>query len=231
MFLITGLGNPGAKYASNRHNIGFMAVDTIHRHYNFSPFKNKFQGLVADGTINSTKVLLLKPSTYMNESGRSVREACQFYKISLDNLIVIYDELDLPPGKVRVKKGGGSGGHNGIKSIDAHLGKEYRRLRLGIGHPGDRNKVSNYVLGDFGKADDDWLTPLLDDLAKASPFLISGQDSSFMNKMTQKIDKNAPRTKPIGIEDSHQQLRQTEKKQPSEGAMADMLKKLLGPKE
>ena len=184
MLLLVGLGNPGAEYARNRHNIGFMAVEAIARRHGFSPWKKRFQGQTAEGTVAGDKVLALEPLTYMNLSGQSVGAALQFFKLKPEQVVVFYDELDLPPGKIRVKKGGGAGGHNGIRSMDAHIGKEYWRVRLGIGHPGDKNLVSNYVLHDFAKADQSWLEPLLDACADAFPLLVQGQPENFMNKVT-----------------------------------------------
>lgn len=239
MFLIVGLGNPGAKYAENRHNIGFMAVDEIHHRHGFAPFRSKFQGQIADGTIDGIKTLLLKPTTYMNESGRSVREVCQFYKIQEKDIVVIYDELDLAPGKVKVKTGGGSGGHNGIKSLDAHIGKDYRRVRLGIGHPGDKNLVSGYVLRDFAKADSTWLEPLLEAVALSVDTLVKGEDANFTNKLALRLNSNEPpgargqlnrAAKHEKKSKSHiHQARQTGVKElPKSGPMADILKKLFG---
>jgi len=183
MYLLVGLGNPGSDYANNRHNIGFMAVDDIHRHYSFAPFHTKFQGEVADGTIAQEKVLILKPATFMNESGRSVAEATQFYKIKPENVIVLHDELDLAPGKIRAKKGGGLAGHNGLKSIAAHIGQEFHRVRIGIGHPGDKDRVTGHVLKDFSKADQDWVEPLLDAMTVSIDKLIAGDDSGFATKV------------------------------------------------
>ncbi|WP_142847298.1 aminoacyl-tRNA hydrolase [Telmatospirillum sp. J64-1] len=183
MLLLVGLGNPGSGYAKNRHNIGFMAADEIVRRYSFGPWRSKFQGQLAEGSINGQRCLMLKPETYMNLSGQSVAAAARFLKIPVIDIVVIHDELDLAPGKLRVKRGGGAGGHNGLKSIDAHLGKEYRRVRLGIGHPGDRNLVSPYVLQDFSKAEEVWLHPLLDAVAEAFPLLIQGDDNLFMTKV------------------------------------------------
>ncbi|MEO1066229.1 MAG: aminoacyl-tRNA hydrolase [Pseudomonadota bacterium] len=241
MFLIVGLGNPGAKYDGNRHNIGFMAVDEIARRHGFSDFKKQFQGEIAQGSIAGIKTLLLKPTTFMNESGRSVGEAARFYKIPLDQIMVIYDELDLAPGKARVKKGGGSGGHNGIKSIDAHIGKDYRRLRLGIGHPGDKNLVSGYVLHDFAKADQVWLDPLLAGVADCADMLAEGEDANFLNKLALKLNSNEPpgakgqsnrAAKHEKKGQSHiYQARQKKPAIPTTGPMADMLKKLFGGKD
>ena len=184
MLIIAGLGNPGGKYAAHRHNIGFMAADEIVHRHSFGPWKNKFNAEISDGKLNGEKVLVVKPQTFMNESGQAIGEILRFYKEDLSNLVVIYDELDLPAAKLRIKTGGGSGGHNGIKSIDAHCGKEYRRMRLGIGHPGAREKVTGHVLGDFAKADREWLDKLLQAIADNAPLLATGKDASFMNKVT-----------------------------------------------
>ncbi len=184
MLLLVGLGNPGAEYARNRHNIGFMAVEEIARRHGFGPWRKRFQGQTAEGTVGGEKVIALEPLTFMNLSGQSVAAALQFFKLKPENVVVIHDELDLPPGKIRVKKGGGHGGHNGLRSIDAHLGKEYWRIRLGIGHPGDKDRVSGYVLHDFAKAEQSWLDPLIDAVADAFPLVVKGQPENFMNKVT-----------------------------------------------
>jgi PTH1 family peptidyl-tRNA hydrolase len=238
MLIIAGLGNPGAKYAGNRHNIGFMAVDEIVRRHGFSPWRKKFQAEVSEGLLGGESVLLMKPQTYMNESGRAVGEAMRFYNLGPEDIVVLYDELDLAPGKVRIKTGGGSGGHNGIKSIDAHCGKDYRRVRLGIGHPGSRDRVTGYVLGDFAKADAEWLEPLIEAVGSHADLLAGGDDAGFMNKvalamgsMTPVEDKPA---KPVAKKQSHiHQARVAAKKPPmaKSGPMADMLKKLLGDKD
>ena len=183
MHLIVGLGNPGGKYARNRHNIGFLAVEEIARRNGFPPFRDKFKGLVSEGQIGNERVLLLKPQTYMNASGESVEAAAQFYKIEPARITVIYDEIDLVPGKARVKNGGGTGGHNGIRSIDPRIGKDYRRVRLGVGHPGNKDAVMPWVLGDFSKADLVWLEPLLTALADNADLLVKGDDNGLMNKL------------------------------------------------
>lgn len=177
-----GLGNPGAKYAYNRHNIGFIAVDEIHDAHRFQPWRRKFEAEVADGVVGGVKTLLVKPQTFMNESGRSVGQALRFYKLQPDAVTVFYDDLDLAPGKLRVKIGGGAGGHNGIRSLDRHLGPEYRRVRLGIGHPGDKARVHGYVLSDFAKADEAWLDPLIDAIGDAAPLLSEAADK-FMSRV------------------------------------------------
>ena len=183
MLLLVGLGNPGDKYADNRHNIGFMAVDEIIRRHGSPPPRRRFQGLTSEGTMAGQKVMVLKPMTFMNESGRSVGEAARFFKIDADHIVVFHDELDLAPGKLRVKKGGGLAGHNGLKSLAAHIGKDFRRVRLGVGHPGHKDKVLRHVLQDFAKADDAWLDPLLDAMAEAAPLLTSGDDAAFASKV------------------------------------------------
>ena len=182
MLVIAGLGNPGARYVRNRHNIGFMAVDAIAEARRFAPFRARYQGLAADGLIGETRVMLLKPETYMNESGRSVGAALRYAKLSLSALVVIHDELDLAPAKVRVKVGGGDAGHNGLRSITAHVGPGYRRVRLGIGHPGDKALVHNYVLNDFAKSEAGWVEAVCRAIAEAVPLLAAGRDASFQNK-------------------------------------------------
>ena len=183
MHLIVGLGNPGSKYQGNRHNIGFMAVDEIVRRHGFSPWRKRFQGETSDGLMGGEKVLVLKPQTYMNESGRSVGEAMRFFDVDPSQVIVLYDELDLEAGKVRVKLGGGAAGHNGIRSMVAHCGPHFVRVRMGIGHPGHKEMVHGHVLSDFAKADRDWLEPLLTAVADNSPLLVKGEEGSFQNKV------------------------------------------------
>ncbi len=195
MYLFAGLGNPGTQYASNRHNVGFMAVDVMAAAHGFSPWKKKFQGALADGTIGGKKVLLLKPQTSMNESGRSVGEAVRFHNIPLQHVFVFYDELDLEPGKVRVKLGGGAAGHNGIRSISAHITPEFKRVRLGIGHPGDKNMVMPHVLGDFAKSDREWLVAMLDAVSDNAAQLIVGEDSKFQSAVHLKVNPSPLREK------------------------------------
>lgn len=187
MYLVVGLGNPGEKYARNRHNIGFMAADEIVRRHSFSAWRSKFQGEVAEGKIGTEKVLVLKPMTFMNESGRAVKEAVTFYKIAPEDIVVLHDELDLAPGKLRVKRGGGHAGHNGLRSIHSHVGEGYGRIRLGIGHPGSKDRVMGHVLKDFAKADQDWLEPLLDAVADNIDLVIGGQDADFMTRVAQAV--------------------------------------------
>jgi PTH1 family peptidyl-tRNA hydrolase len=183
MRLIVGLGNPGPRYAANRHNIGFLAIDEIARVQRAAPFRRRFQGEAAEVTLGPERAILLKPQTFMNESGRAVAEAQRFYKIALSDVIVLHDELDLPPAKLRVKQGGGNAGHNGLRSITAQCGNEYRRVRLGIGHPGDKALVHAYVLNDFGKAEMPWVEDLCRAIADHAAVLASGEDASFQNKV------------------------------------------------
>lgn len=185
MWLVVGLGNPGQKYEKHRHNIGFMAVDALAYDYSFGPWKKKYQGQVSEGTIDGEKVMLLKPETYMNESGRSAQEAAKFYKIQPENICVIHDELDLDPSKLRVKKGGGTGGHNGLKSLDRCLpNKDYWRVRMGIGHPGHKDRVHGYVLSDFPKADrDKWLEQILDVQSDHFGLILKGDHERFMSNV------------------------------------------------
>ena len=237
MIIIAGLGNPGSKHENNRHNVGFMAADAIARRHSFSPWAKKFQALVAEGMLGGEKVLLMKPQTFMNLSGQAAGEAMRFYKLGPNSLTVLYDELDLAPGKVRVKTGGGSGGHNGIRSLDAHCGNAYRRVRIGIGHPGVKELVMPWVLGDFSKADGEWLEPLLGAVADAAPMLAKGDDNGFMNKVSlavqgkagEKTGAGEPKPAPKGQSHIRQaRPRQPQVKVPETGPMAAMLKKLLG---
>ena len=185
MLLFVGLGNPGREHAGQRHNIGFMALDVIAARHRAPAFRPRFQGIVAETTLAGEKVILLEPQTYMNESGRSVREAAAFYKIALGDIVVFHDELDLPPGQVRVKTGGGNAGHNGLRSITAHMGNDYRRVRLGIGHPGTKERVIGYVLGNFDKEDQEWVATLCDAIAADAADLAQGQDAQFQTKVQQ----------------------------------------------
>ena len=246
MLVFAGLGNPGAKYADNRHNVGFMAADAIARRHSFSPWSKKFQGLIAEGTIAGEKILLIKPQTFMNLSGQPVGEALRFYKLGPDALTVIYDESYLTPGKLRVKVGGGAGGHNGIRSLDQHIGKNYRRVRIGVGHPGVREMVQGHVLGDFAKADRDWLNVLLDTIADDAGLLAKGDDSSFMNRVTLALrdklvptgddDRPPPKAPKVQGPKAQSHIRQARPQQapaklPESGPMAAMLKKLFGKKD
>ncbi len=234
MKLFVGLGNPGEKYRRNRHNIGFMAIDRIAERHGFGPWRKKFSGLISEGSLNGERVTLLKPETYMNDSGQSVGEAVRFLKVSLPELYVFHDELDLAPGKIKVKSGGGNAGHNGLRSISAHLDNEYVRVRLGIGHPGSKDAVAPYVLHDFAKSEHAWLNGLLDALAEAAPYLAKGEDARFLSDVALKTrpDKATrseeserepqgktmpPRSHPAGERASKRQ-----------SALAENLKKWLG---
>jgi PTH1 family peptidyl-tRNA hydrolase len=183
MLLFVGLGNPGPKHAANRHNIGFMAVQAIAHRHNLSPWRRRFQGVAVEGTIANERALLLLPGTYMNESGRAVAEAVHFYKLAPDNVAVFHDEVDLPPAKVRVKVGGSDAGHNGLRSISAHLGNDYKRVRIGIGKPDIKELVPGHVLGDFARSEWAWVEALCDVIADNAPLLIEGRDSTFQNRV------------------------------------------------
>ncbi len=239
MHLIAGLGNPGEKYRHNRHNVGFMAIDEIATRHGFPPFRQKFQGLVAEGTIGQHKVLLLKPQTFMNSSGDSVQQAAQFYKLGPADLTVFYDEIDLAPGRVRVKRGGGTGGHNGLRSIDPQIGNAYRRVRIGVGHPGHKDAVMPHVLGDFSKADREWLAPLLEAIAANVVLLLDGDDNTYMNRLAIAVQGDAadrPQRPPKDDEQrgkGQSHIRQARPKArqvevPETGPMAAMLKKMFG---
>lgn len=194
MHLLVGLGNPGPKYARNRHNIGFMAVDEIIRRHPFGAWRNRFESQTADGKLDGSAVLALKPQTYMNESGRAVGAALRFFKIDTRDVIVLHDEIDLEAGKVRVKRGGGHAGHNGLRNIDQHIGNDFLRVRIGVGHPGDRGRVRNHVLEDFGKADMAWVEPLLDRMAECAPLLLDSDDGArFMTRLALLRDGGATR--------------------------------------
>jgi PTH1 family peptidyl-tRNA hydrolase len=188
MLLFVGLGNPGAQHAGNRHNIGFMAVQAIAKAHRFAPWRRRFQGVATEGTIGQEKVLLLLPGTYMNESGRAVAEAMHFYKMPLDGIAVFHDEIELPPAKLRVKVGGGIAGHNGLRSIGAHVGNDYKRVRMGVGHPGVKELVQPHVLGDFAKAERPWVEAMCDVIAANADLLAHGKDASFQNKVHLAMD-------------------------------------------
>ncbi len=183
MLLLVGLGNPGARYAGNRHNIGFMAVQEIAKRRGFGPWRRRFQGIASEGPLGGVRAMLLLPETYMNDSGRAVAEAMHFYKLTLPDLVVFHDEIDLPPGKVRVKIGGGAAGHNGLRSISEHVGNDYRRVRLGIGHPGHKDLVQHYVLSNFAKGEWEWVDALIAIVAENAELLARGEDASFQNKV------------------------------------------------
>lgn len=183
MRLFVGLGNPGAKYAGHRHNIGFVAIDEIVRRHGFQPWRRRFQGETAEGTFGGERVVALKPATYMNDSGRSVQEAASFFKLPHENVVVFHDEIELPPAKLRVKIGGGNAGHNGLRSLTEHIGNDYKRVRIGVGHPGVKEVVPNYVLHDFSKEDRVWVEAMIDAIAANAALLATGQDATFQNKV------------------------------------------------
>jgi PTH1 family peptidyl-tRNA hydrolase len=192
--LLVGLGNPGAKYARTRHNIGFMAVDEIVRRHGFGPWRSRFSGQCAEGVVEGEKVLALKPETFMNNSGRAVGEAVRFFKLDPSDVTVIHDEIDLAAGKLRFKVGGGHAGHNGLRDIDAHIGKDYARVRIGVGHPGEPERVTNHVLDEFSKADMTWVTPLLDAVADAFPHLAKGDGARFLTQVALILNPPPPKS-------------------------------------
>jgi len=230
MKLFVGLGNPGAQYALNRHNVGFMALDAIAATHDFPSWRKRFQGWTAEAKLGGEQVILLKPVTFMNESGQSAQEAVRFYKLQLDDVIVFHDELDLAPGKVRVKTGGGVAGHNGLKSMSTHLGNDYVRVRIGIGHPGRKEQVSGYVLQNFRKADHAWLEPLLGAIATEAPYLARGETDKFQSRvaytMQSEEDPEAD-TKPKPAP-KLAKVKSPEQKPKQEGALASMLRRWLG---
>ncbi len=196
--LIAGLGNPGAEYARHRHNAGFIVADALHDHYRFGPWRAKFEGLISEGTIDGRKVYLLKPMTYMNDSGVSVGPALRFYKLPLSSLVVVHDEIDLAAQKLRVKTGGGDAGNNGLRSITATLGPDYRRVRIGVGHPGAKARVSGHVLGSFTKAELEWFVSMVEAILEAAPHLARDDDAGFMNKVALILNPPPKKAKPEG---------------------------------
>jgi len=183
MRLLVGLGNPGAAYSRNRHNVGFMVVEAIARRHGIGPWRRRFQGLTAEGVLGGERVLLLLPGTYVNDSGLAVAEASHFYKLDVGDIVVFHDEIDLQPAKVRVKTGGGVAGHNGLRSISSHVGNDYRRVRIGVGHPGNKDLVQSYVLGDFAKAERPWVEALCEIVADNAGLIAKGEDAAFQNKV------------------------------------------------
>ncbi len=208
MRLFVGLGNPGAKYAQNRHNVGYMAVDRIASDHGFGPWRSKFQGSLSEGRLGGDKVILLKPETFMNLSGQSVGEAMRFYKLAPEDIVVFQDEIDLAPGKLRVKAGGGHAGHNGLRSLHQHIGPDYTRVRIGVGHPGHKDAVAIHVLKDFSKADQNWLEDLLRGVSEGAPHLADGDSGRFQNAVAvqmnpprpPKSEKSAPEPRPTDPE-------------------------------
>ena len=188
MRLLVGLGNPGSGYANNRHNLGFMTVDELVERYNLGAWRGKFQGQVAEGRVGNNKVAVLKPTTFMNESGRALNEAIKFYKIDLDDLVVFFDEIELAPGRIRVKKGGGHAGHNGIRSLISHISGDFWRVRMGVGHPGHKGRVSGYVLQDFAKSDQGWVRTLVNATVDSTPLLLDGDHNRFMTDVARAMN-------------------------------------------
>lgn len=246
MHLLVGLGNPGGQYAANRHNIGFMALDAIHARHGFSPWRSRFSAKISEGRIASHKVLLAKPQTFMNLSGQSAGEIARFYKLDPEDITVLHDELDLETGRTRIKRGGGHGGHNGLKSLDAHLGKDYRRIRLGIGHPGHKDLVSGYVLRDFSKAEQAWVDALCDEVSRSIEMALDGKEGDLNAKLNEataqwrpekakKAENKPAKPEPSAASGSQSHIRQarqtTKPSVPTKGPMAEMLKKLLGNKD
>jgi len=216
MLLLVGLGNPGPEHANDRHNVGFMAVDEIVRRHSFQPFRRRFQGLAAEGTVAGTRMLALKPQTYMNDSGRSVEAARAFYKLSPEDVVVFHDEIDLIAGKARIKRGGGHAGHNGLRSIHETIGPDYRRVRLGVGHPGDRDRVTGHVLRPFAKADAEWLEALLTSLAEHLDLLVEGDDGAFMSKVAVDVKPHQPKRQAPKAPDKPEGKPDTDKPAPDE---------------
>jgi PTH1 family peptidyl-tRNA hydrolase len=233
MLLLVGLGNPGEKYARNRHNVGFMAVDAIASANGFGPARSKFHGEIRDGNLGREKALIIKPQTFMNDSGQAVGEAARFYKIAPEDIIVFYDELDLAPGKLRVKIGGGAAGHNGIRSIDSHIGNTFKRIRIGIGHPGDKSRVTNHVLGDFAKADQDWLLEMLNAIASEAAFLAEPDGNRFATAVAQKLAPVKKETEPTAEsgEEAKKAAPAAAKPEHGDNAFTGALKKLFGDKK
>lgn len=232
MKLFVGLGNPGAQYARHRHNVGFMALDRIVDAHNLGSWRKRFQGETAEGTLGGERVVLLKPTTYMNDSGRSVGEAARFLKIDVGDIYVFHDEIDLAPGKLKVKSGGGNAGHNGLRSVTAHMGNDYHRVRIGVGHPGAKDAVAYYVLRDFAKVEYAWLDPLLDAMAEAAPFLAKGDSARFLSQVALKTreddaaeEPEPPAEKPARAPRSPHPAGERAAKRA--GALAENLKKWL----
>lgn len=202
MMLFVGLGNPGAEHARQRHNIGFMAVDEIVRRHGFAAGGARFQGATFEGRMADKKILALKPMTFMNRSGQSVGEAMRYYKLEPKDVVVFYDEIDFAPGKMKVRTGGGAAGHNGIRSLISHIGPDFRRVRIGVGHPGDKDRVHGHVLSDFSKSDADWRDPLIDAIAEEAPHLAAGDDARFMTAVALRLAPEKPKkpAKPSGDE-------------------------------
>jgi len=234
MKLFVGLGNPGAKYARHRHNVGFMALDRIAERHDFGSWRRRFQGETAEASLDGERVVLLKPQTYMNDSGQSVGEAQRFLKIALEDVYVFHDEIDLAPGKLKVKTGGGNAGHNGLRSIEAHIGNAYQRVRIGVGHPGVKDAVAHYVLHDFAKAEYQWLDPMLDAMAACAPYLARGDAARFLSHVALELRADAPAKDALPRRTRTEPEPRTKKSHPAgermgkrAGALAENLKKWL----
>jgi PTH1 family peptidyl-tRNA hydrolase len=225
MKLFVGLGNPGQEHAFNRHNVGFMAVDAIAAAHDFPAWRKRFSGMIVEGRLGGEPVLLLKPQTFMNESGRAVGEAARFYKLELGDIVVFHDELDLAPGKVRIKTGGGVAGHNGLKSLTAHIGNDYVRARIGIGHPGRKDRVTGYVLHDFSKADHAWLEPVLSAIAAEAPYLAEAANDKFQSRVAHAMQAEAEE-KPAACAKPKAPAAKDEK--PTEGTLTERLRRWFG---
>lgn len=229
MKLFVGLGNPGAQYALNRHNVGFMALDSIAATHDLPAWRKRFQGWTCEGKLGGEKVVMLKPATFMNESGQSAQEAVHFYKLELDDVIVFHDELDLAPGKVRVKIGGGAAGHNGLKSMSSHLGNDYVRVRIGIGHPGRKDQVVHYVLQNFAKAEHAWLEPLLGAIGSEAPSLARGENDKFQSRIAYAMQADdEPEAEAKQKSERKLAKAKAAESKPPEGALAGMLRRWLG---
>jgi peptidyl-tRNA hydrolase, PTH1 family len=233
MKLFVGLGNPGAQYARHRHNVGYVALDRIAAAHGLGPWRKRFQGETVEGTLGGERVVLLKPTTYMNDSGRSVGEAARFLKIPLEDIYVFHDEIDLAPAKLKVKAGGGNAGHNGLRSLSAHMGNDYNRVRIGVGHPGVKDAVAHYVLHDFAKVEYAWLDPLLDAMAEAAPFLAKGDNARFLSQVALKTraDEGAEEAEPAPPKKAERKPAAShpagDRVSKRAGALADNLKKWL----
>src|SRR3990170_2852225 len=230
MKLFVGLGNPGREYAMNRHNVGFMAIDAIAATHDFPSWRKRFSGLAAEGKLGGEPVLLFKPQTFMNESGRAVGEASRFYKLDLGDVVVFHDELDLAPGKVRVKIGGGVAGHNGLRSLTAHIGNDYVRVRIGIGHPGQKDRVTGHVLQNFAKADQAWLEDLLAAIAQEAPYLAKGAPETFQSRVAHALQPDTEKTSPEQPAPRRKEPATGKKAEPpaAQGSFADKLRRWFG---
>lgn len=226
MMLFVGLGNPGAKYAQNRHNVGFMALDEIAASHGFSDWRSKFQGQVCEGKLGGEKVILLKPETFMNNSGQSVGAAARFFKLDTGDIVVFHDEIDLAPAKIRVKSGGGHAGHNGLRSLHSHVGDAYKRVRIGVGHPGHKDRVPSYVLNDFAKADQIWLDDVIRGIGEGAADLAKGDEGRFMNAIARRVAPARPSTGAKPAKPKAEKTAKTEPEKPQDTDERTLLQKL-----